>query len=137
MKFESSPHFESLNPHKVELPFGNYFFCKKFVIAEPFEGIHFTWKNASLLIDKIFEYYGEDVRIAYIANRINAYSIDPQNWQKLEKQYDLLVASAIVSYNNGSYLSASVEKQFTSASIKRCFSLDEAIKWVNALKELN
>lgn len=137
MKFEKTPYYKALNPFKLELSFGNYFFCEKFIVGELFEGIHFDWSKAEELIHKVINHYGKDAKVAYIANRINAYSIDPQNWLRLENEYNILVASAIVVYNNANYINASLEKQFTNKSIKRCLSLNEAIKWVENLKEFN
>ncbi len=135
MQFEKTCHFKTLKPLKVGLPFGNYFFCKRFIIGEPFEGVHFDWNKAELLINEVIKHYGSNAKIAYIVNRINHYSIDPQNWLKIEKKYDFLVAGAIVYYNNANYINASLEKQFTTKSIKRCLSIDEAIAWVEQLKE--
>lgn len=137
MKFEKTPYFKTLNPYKLELSFGTYYFCKNFVVGELFEGVHFDWDMAKVLIKEIYSYYGEDAKFAYIANRINAYSIDPQNWLRIEKEYNILIASAIVVYNNANYINASLEKQFTNKSIKRCLSLSEAIRWVENLKEFN
>ncbi|TBN03023.1 hypothetical protein EYD45_10745 [Hyunsoonleella flava] len=137
MKFEKTPYFEKLKPYKLELPFGNYFFCKNLVVGELFEGVHFDWIMAKILLQEIYKFYGENAKICYIANRINAYSIDPQNWLRIEKEYDILLASAIVVYNNASYINASLEKHFTKKSIKRCLSLNEAMDWVENLREFN
>lgn len=137
MKFDKSPYFEKHNPKKLELPFGNYYLCKHYFVGELKEGVHFDWSKAKILIQEILKFYGENAKVAYIANRINAYSIDPQNWLKIEKEYDILVASAIVAYNNSTYINASLEKHFTQKSIKRCLSLSEAIQWVENLKEFN
>ncbi|WP_203255666.1 hypothetical protein [Hyunsoonleella ulvae] len=137
MEFEKSPYFESYNPYKLELAFGHYYFCKNLIVAEPFEGVHFNWDMAKVLIHEIHNHYGKNTKVCYVANRINAYSIDPQNWLRIEKEYDTLVASAIVVYNKASYINASLEKHFTQKSIKRCLSLDEALNWVKNLKEFN
>ena len=137
MKFEKTPHYKKLKSTKFKLPFGQYYFCDNFIIGEPYEGIHFDWDMAKVLIKEIYKYYGEGAKVAYIANRINAYSIDPQNWLRLEKEYNVLIASAIVIYNNASYINASLEKQFSQKSIKRCLSLPEAIVWVKNLEEFN
>jgi len=135
MKFEKTSYFSKLKPFKLELEFGNYYLCEKFVVGELFEGVHLDWDMTKALITKIHAYYGKDAKIAYIANRVNAYSIDPQNWKKTEKNYNILIAGAIVVYNNSSYINASLEKLFTEKSLKRCLSLTEAIEWVESLKE--
>ncbi|MFS4481425.1 hypothetical protein ACKGJY_00270 [Hyunsoonleella sp. 2307UL5-6] len=137
MKFEKTPYFNKLKPYKLKLSFGNYYFCEDLIVGELFEGIHFDWAMAKDLISEIYIHYGENAKIYYIANRINSYSIDPQNWLKIEKEHDILKASAIVVYSNSSYINASLEKHFTKKSIKRCFSLVEAINWVGNFKEFN
>lgn len=137
MRFEKSDYFEKLNPTKVEFTFGTYYFCDNFIVGELNEGIHLDWDKAEAIFQAAINHYGKHTKVAYIANRINAYSVDPQNWKKSEEKYNFLTASAIVSYNNASYLNASLEKQFTSKSIKRCLSLSEAIKWIEGLKEFS
>lgn len=137
MKFEKTSYFKKLKPYKLKLPFGNYYFCENLIVGELFEGIHFDWDMATDLISEIYIFYGENAKICYIANRINAYSIDPQNWLRIEKEHDIFVASAIVVYSTPSYINASLEKHFTKKSIKRCLSLIEAINWVGNLKEFN
>ena len=83
------------------------------------------------------EYYVDTLKIGYISNRINSYSIEPQLWTTIGEEFDFLVAGAIVIYNKISYVNASIEKRFSKNSIKRCKSLDEAINWINNLKEFS
>lgn len=137
MKTEDSEYYKTLKPSKLEMPFGNYYFFEKFIVAELFESVHFDWEKAELLIAEVFSFYGENTKLGFIANRVNPYSIDPQNWVKLEKKYSFVMASAIVVYNMSTYMNASIEKKFAKKSIKRCTSLKEAIEWVLNLKELN
>ncbi|WP_034039988.1 hypothetical protein [Wocania ichthyoenteri] len=137
MKIEDSEYYKTLNPFKLEMPFGNYYFFEKFIVGELFESIHFDWKKAELLIAEVLNFYGEHAQLGFIANRINHYSVDPQNWVKLEKKYNFISASAIVMYNMSTYMNASIEKQFAKKSIKRCTSLHEAIEWIINLKEFN
>ena len=51
------------------------------------------------------------------------------------KEFGFIVASAIVVYDDISYMNATIEKQFTGKSLKRCSSLEEAIHWVQNLDE--
>jgi hypothetical protein len=137
MKFEKSLYFEKLSPTRLELDFGTYYLCRNFFVGELNESVHFDWDKAEQVIYELYKFYGEDAKLAYIANRINDYSVDPQNWIKVETQHEFLIASAIVAYNNSTYINASIEKNFTKSSIKRCLSLTEAIEWVEGLKEFN
>ncbi|XMO86333.1 hypothetical protein AAFN75_16220 [Algibacter sp. AS12] len=137
MTIEKYSFFKAYNFTKLEMPFGNFYLCDKFCISELNEGIHFEWENIVEVFDKIQNFYGKGGKFAYISNRINHYSIDPSNWTKIEQSNFYPFASAIVIYNNSSYMNASIEKKFTNISIKRCMSLKQAIEWVENLKEFN
>lgn len=135
MNFESYSYSKTVDYTKLQMPFGTYYLCKHFFIGELHEGVHFDWKKTELVIEKLIEFYGENARIGFISNRMKNYSNDPSNWTKVEEKYSLIVASAIVMYTNSTYMNASIEKQFTNLSIKRCMSLQEAIEWMTNLKE--
>lgn len=137
MRFEDSKFYKEITNLKVDFHFGTFYFTDIFVLSELNEGIHLDWEQALLVLETIIEHYGSDSKIAYISNRINSYSNNPQVWEKLTGDYDFIVASAIVSYNNSSFLNASLEKYFYKKSMKRCTSLEEAITWVKNLKEFN
>ena len=123
---------------KVEMPFGNFYFFEKFVISEINEGVHFDWEKVQLIMKVAFQFYNENFKIAYISNRVNSYSMEPQTWMKFKKNgLNFIVAAAIIVYDEISLEIATLEKSFTSNSIKRCFSIDEAINWVNGLREFN
>lgn len=135
MRFEDSKLSQTLNYKKITLPSGDFYFFDKFVISEINGGIHFDWDQILVLIGVMIDFYGKDLKIAYISNRINAYSFEPQLWVKFEKEYNFIIASAVVVYNDLNYVNASLEKKFSSTSIKRCGSLEIALHWVNNLKE--
>src|SRR5690606_34240573 len=122
--------FNSFKSHKLSMPFGNFYFCEKFFVAEVHESIHFDWDMIKKVMDKLVEFYGEGIKLGYISNRVNSYSINPQTWTKVDKEYEVIVASAVVTYNNFAFMNATLEKKFYSKSIKRCLSLDEAIDWI-------
>ena len=136
MRFEESPISKSLNYKKVVLDFGLYFLCDNFFIMEINEGVHFNFNKLSQLLTPLLEHYGHK-RLAYIANRVNSYSIDPVLWSYFEKDDSILIAASIVSYRDATFLSANIEKQIASIPLKRSKSLEEAINWVQKLKELN
>lgn len=137
MRFEESKYF-TLIPHaKIEFSFGNFFLCKNFIISEINEGIHFDWDKIIEVIGAVQDYYSSDLEIAYISNRVDAYSFEPQLWRKFHKEFDFIIAIAAVAYSDFGYINASIEKQFTTMSLKRCDNLDEAISWVNNLKEFS
>jgi hypothetical protein len=135
VKFEESAHAKNIAYKKIELEFGNFFFCEKFVIGEISEDIDYSWDKIETVAMLIVEYYGSKPKIGYISNRINSYSNDPRLWTQFHDTYDLIIANAIVSYTKFSHLNADIEKLLTSKSTKRCFSLDEAIDWMLNLEE--
>ena len=137
MTFENSKYSNLLEFRKLEFPFGNVFITKQFIISELNEGIHVDFEMVSKLINKFSEDISNDVRIGYIANRMNSYSFEPQLWLDFNNDYDFLVASAVVTYSDFGYLNSSLEKHFFKKSLKRCQSLDEAIEWMLELDELN
>ena len=135
MTFERSKYSSKIQHTKVVLSFGNFYFTERFVISEINQGIHFGWTEIQDLITAVVEHYGSDHKIAYISNRLNSYSYEPDSWIRLEKMYDNLIASAIVSYHNLGNMNASLDKLMSKKSIKRCETIDEAIEWVLNLNE--
>lgn len=135
MKTELSEYYKRLKPFVLQMPFGTYFFFEKFIVSEINEGVHFEWNMAEKLALEVFKYYGKDAKLGFISNRVNRHSVDPQNWIKLEKNHTIIIASAIVAYDKLNFMNASIEKKFTKNSIKRCKSLNEAIKWILELEE--
>lgn len=86
---------------------------------------------------EVVEFYGTNIKVGYISNRVNSYCMNPQTWDIVQKKYNLIFAGAIVSYNSITFMNASIEKQFSKISIKRCLSLEEAIQWIKSLKEFS
>lgn len=137
MHFENSDFSKTLNYKKVILNFGVYYLLDDFFIMEVNEGEHFNWGKLNTLLDSLRDYYGNHKTLAYIANRVNSYSIDPVLWSYFDKDDSLLIAASIVSYRDSSFMNANIEKQMASIPIKRSHSLGEAINWVQQLKEFN
>jgi hypothetical protein len=137
MYFEDSPFSKSIAYKKVALDFGSYYLCDHFFIMEVNEGEHFNWDKLEQLLTSLQAYYGLHKTLAYIANRVNAYSIDPVLWSYFDKEDSILIAASIISYRDSTFLSANIEKQLASIPIKRAISLGEAIQWVQQLHEFN
>ncbi|WP_299113755.1 hypothetical protein [uncultured Winogradskyella sp.] len=137
MHFEDSPFSKSLSYNKVVLDFCSYYLCDDFFIMEINEGVHFNWDKLNILLTSLRSYYGTHKTLAYIANRVNAYSIDPVLWSYFDKDDSILIAASIVSYRDSTYINANIEKQMASIPLKRAHSLGEAINWVQLLNEFN
>ncbi|MDO5971505.1 hypothetical protein Q4Q35_16990 [Flavivirga aquimarina] len=135
MKFEDSNYYNTLISKKVVLQTGTFYFSKHFCISEINEGVHLGFKESQEIIIALFEHYGENLKIGFISNRINSYSIDIREWVKLNKTYNFLIASAIVVYDDLNFNIAEIEKYLSDTGIKKCNSLNQAIDWISGLKE--
>ena len=85
MYFEDSNFSKQLKYKKVSLDFGTYYLLDDFFIIEMNEGEHFNWDKLNILLDSLRDYYGKHKTLAYIANRVNSYSIDPVLWSYFDK----------------------------------------------------
>lgn len=137
MKFEDSPTSAFVTFQKIQLDFGVYYALENYFVMEVNEGEHLNWDKLNVLLDSLRQNYGTHKRLAYIANRVNSYSIDPVLWSYFDKDDSILIAAAIVSYRDSTLISANIEKHLASIPIKRASNLNEAIDWVQALNELN
>ena len=137
MRFEDSPLSKTLTHKKIVLEFGTNYLFDNFFIMEVNEGIHFNSEKLNTLLAEIRKHYGNGKQLAYIANRVNAYSIDPVLWSYFDEDDSILVAASIVSYRDSTYINANIEKHMASIPMKRALSLGEAINWVQQINELN
>lgn len=135
MIFETSEPASIFKHHKLTLDFGVFYFCDRFIIVEINEGIDYTWDKIEIVAMMVVEHYGNNPKLGYISNRVNSYSVDPGLWDKFHNTYNMIVASAIVSYNKFGSLNAEIEKRLTYKSTKRCTNLNDAIEWIVNLKE--
>ena len=137
MRFEDSLFSKSLSYNKIELDFATNYLFDDFFILEVNEGEHFNSEKLNQLLSSLRVYYGHHKTLAYIANRVNAYSIDPILWSYFDNDDSILIGASIVSYRDSTFMSANIEKKMASIPLKRALSLGEAINWVTQLKEFN
>jgi len=135
MKFVDSIYFNSLEHKELIFSFGRFYLLDNFMISELHEGVHFDWFKIQEVTIELIRHYGYNISIGYISNRVNSCSIDPHLWTNFNKEFGFIIASAIIVYDNISYMNATLEKQFTGKSLKRCSSLEEAIHWMQNLEE--
>ena len=91
MRFEDSKHSKTINYKKVVLNFGTCYLCENFFVMEVNEGVHFNWEKLTVLLDSLTAYYGKHKTLAYISNRVNAYSIDPVLWSYFDNDDSILI----------------------------------------------
>ncbi|RMA64432.1 hypothetical protein [Ulvibacter antarcticus] len=132
MRVEDSKYKDSYE-RKVVLDSGNYYFFKKFIVAENKTGIHFTWEVAKEVISLAYEHYGDDIQVTYISNRVNEYTLKAQDWLNFYKERHHLEAIAIVAYNKLGIMNVILEMVFNHIKFRKFNSLDDAINWVDSL----
>lgn len=115
---------------------GVYYFFKGFIISEVNEGILFNWEMAQDLIELAHNHYGRDAKISYISNRVNEYSMVPQDWLKFFNRNHKLKRFAIVTYTEIGIVNVMLEKMFFKSTIKRFDNLSEAVHWATDDSEI-
>lgn len=131
MRVENSPYKESVLK-TYELDSGLYYFFDEYIIAENKEGIIFSWETAKVIIDLKYQFYG-DRKITYISNRVNSYSVVPQDWLKFFEQRHEVLGVAIVTYSDLGIMNVTLEKLFFRSKLKRFERLEAAIDWAKSL----
>lgn len=135
MKFENSSYYSETNSKKVTLSIGDLYLLNSFCIAEFKEGVHIGIEECEDIVIALVDYYGENLKIGFISNRIVSFSIDLKQWIKFNTDYNFIVAKAIVFYDNLNFDIATMEKHLSKCSTKRCHTLDQSIAWMKNLKE--
>ncbi len=129
MRIEDSK-YRLIVKKKITIEEGDFYIFDDFVVSEIKEGAIFNWECAEGLIEQIYEYFGSrDIRVAYISNRINSYSIYPQDWLKFFKSRQNLTSIAVVTKNRTGLSNFIFEMLFVKTKLQKFTSLDEAIIW--------
>lgn len=120
---------------EFDYSYGTIFVFKGFIISEINEGVNFTWKDhARPMADDVSGFLGTyGVDLIYISNRINSYSVVPQDWLKFFKSSYSLKGYYVVSPNRKGTFNLAIESLFFKNKIKNFTSLDEAIKLAKGL----
>ncbi len=134
MRVEESK-YRNLYTKKGTVESGVFYFFEKFVIAEISERSTFQLGNSQRGNAIAYEHYGQDIRVAYISNRVNSYSVNAQDWLNFYKERHHLEAIAIVAYDKMGIMNVVLEKIFTQTRLRKFKNLDEAIAWVSLLKD--
>ena len=115
---------------KITTTEGNFYVFDKYVVGEIFEGVSFDWPAAQKVIEEVYKYFGtSDIKISYISNRVNSYSVHPQDWAKFFSNRHKLNCVAVVTHNKLGVTSIILEKLFIQTKLKKFMSLDNAIVW--------
>lgn len=131
VKFEEYANRKQIDYFKVKLPFGELFLCDNFFVSEILSETHIDEDKMLKIVETILKYYGKNVKICYISNRINSYSSNPVLWAKVLKKYDVFSSGAIVYLNLSGYMNFEVEKNICKKEMKSFKTLDDALSWIN------
>jgi hypothetical protein len=135
MKFENSSYYSTTDSKKVTLDIGDIYLLDSFCIAEFKEGVHIGIEECEDITIALVDHYGENLKIGFISNRVTSFSIDLRQWVKFNADYDFIVATAIVFYDDLNFDIATIEKHLSHYSTKRCRTLSQSIEWMRNLRE--
>ncbi|MCM8570108.1 hypothetical protein NE848_12015 [Gramella jeungdoensis] len=120
------------------LDYGNFFFLENAIVAEVAEGITYDWSKGKKIIDLGLEFYGPFSSVHYISNRINDYSVRPQDWKKFSKYQKHLKTYTVVTYGKIGFTNLVFERIFFPCNINHFHDLEKALDFINEYdKRLN
>ncbi|MFK5982348.1 MAG: hypothetical protein QM499_05480 [Flavobacteriaceae bacterium] len=113
---------------KISLSFGDFYFFDYFIISEIFEGVVLDCNKGKQILKIAKKQYGSDLsKIILISNRINSYSLIPQNWLKFDKTKNTFKSYFIIPYNLMCKNNIRLEEYFSEISFKYLYNLDIAV----------
>lgn len=116
---------------RLSLDSGNFYIFDHFVIGEIHEGLHFDWETAKVVIEGVYDHFGtRDIKVSYVSNRINSYSVQPKDWLNFFKDRHKVKSVAVVAYNKMGMMSVVLERIFSKAPIRKFNNLEAAVNWV-------
>ena len=105
---------------------GKIFFYTNLIIVEAKEGVHINYENTKDVYKKIKAFFGER-SFGLVSNRINNYSIEVLDYNKLFKKLPNLTAYGIVCYNLKSTYNVEIEKAFSKVPFHGYNKLKDAL----------
>ena len=123
--------YKDMYREKLALDSGNFYIFDKFVIGEIKEGQFFDWETAKVVIQRVYLHFGStDIKVSYISNRVNSYSVQPKDWLHFFKERHKIKSIAVVAYNKMGTMSVVLERIFIKAPFRKFGRLEEAVDWV-------
>lgn len=137
MKFPTEHNFPNhIKPTSViENDIANVYFYDNLVVVEVTEGMNITIKNGLSLLLKILSTLRTKPWV-YISNRVNSYSVDPNDYKYLNK-IPTLQGIAIVDIKESGKASAILEQSFSKKPLKIYDSMTDAVEWANTILSKN
>lgn len=118
----------------LDTEIGIIHFYDNIIVMEGKENAIFSIKTGLFILLKVIKIVGNKPMV-YISNRVNSYSVDPNDYKYLE-MIPNLQGIATVSYNHFAKGSAKLEQKFFKKQFRDFESLDDAKFWaMEVLKE--
>lgn len=122
----------------VQNKLGNIFFFNHIAVVELNEGVHFSMNNASVIINELKTYFGENKPFGVVANRVNSYSVDLLDTPKYREEVKNLKSYGVVGHDAASKMNATMENDFCASEKVDYDSIYDAINQVyNKVKNSN
>ncbi|MEM7186848.1 MAG: hypothetical protein AAF466_09330 [Bacteroidota bacterium] len=115
---------------QLDTDIGTIYFYPNIVIVEAHEGVTINYKTAFSILLRGLQITGFKP-VVYISNRINSYSVDPNDYKYLNK-ISSLKAIAIVSKLESARQNAKLEKEFSKKDLEIFEDLNDAYLWAMA-----
>lgn len=131
---ESIPHnfpIETPLKKKLQTELGTLYFFDSLLIIQINSGVTLSYKTGGSLLIKALSIIGLKP-IVLISNRVNSYSVDPNDYKHLQK-VPMLKGIAIVYHNETSKKNAELEKNFFHKPFKGFSSMEDAVQWSKSI----
>lgn len=107
---------------------------KAIAIVEIEEGIAVSFQDGHEIFTRLLSILGNKPWV-YISNRVNSYSLDPNDYRYLN-QIATLKAIGVIQYKKSIQTALELEKMFIKKPFKTFDNLDAAIEWgLNKIKD--
>lgn len=114
----------------VETKFGNLYFFDQFLITEIFEGESLGSKEFKRIFALADDCYGKNKPIGLISHRIFPYAVNVFELIPLSKNFENVIANAVVAYTDISLKNFELEQKLLAFKGKFFNNLDSAIEWI-------
>ena len=100
---------------------------KGIAILEVAEGVAVSYKSGHKILNRLLSIVGGKPQV-YISNRVNSYSLDPNDYKHLN-QIPTLKGIGVIQYKKSIPTALEFEKMFIKKPFKTFNDLDSAIEW--------
>lgn len=103
---------------EYNLPFTDVYIFDEFVITQAKEGITYSKSELITLIGAISKHFAEDSPFDFISNRVNDFSIDPNDLRWFLQAFDNIRSYNVAYYDSPTKAHLSIESLFAPIPVK-------------------